>query len=356
MIHNIQAMRGVASLLVFCIHVLVTSPNMGVDSLAWYYYPIGSSGVDIFFVISGFIITLVAPKSTAESNSAVHFAVRRIIRIYPIYWVVLFIAMVASSVIFLSPPLDHRPLWMKIFLTTTRNDKILAAWSLAFEIYFYSVVTILLIFFRKHIIRAIICWCIIMLPLIYYGVTIHPSWSWAIPFDWFIPFDPIILEFMLGVLVATLFRNDYLPLGVTAVVVGVAGLLMGGEAIRHYEMQVLPSWWRIACFGIPAALLIYGLVAVERRRCWVMHPLWQKLGDASYSLYICHQLVLFSLLAIWQHTGLIRHIRGPVSLVIWALIAFTIGVSAHYYIEVPLARWLSRRIGIRRSRVLQVAA
>jgi peptidoglycan/LPS O-acetylase OafA/YrhL len=121
-------------------------------------------------------------------------------------------------------------------------------------------------------------------------------------------------------------------------------------------MQALPPWWRVACFGIPAALLIYGLVAVERRRGWVMHPLWQKLGDASYSLYIWHQLILFSLLAVWQHTRLINHIWGPVSLLIWAPIAFAVGVSAHYYIEVPLTRWLSASVGIRRSRVLEVAA
>ena len=314
-------MRGVASLMVFCIHVLVTTPNMGVDSLSWYYYPLGSAGVDIFFVISGFIITMVAQKSATEDNPAIHFAVRRMIRIYPIYWIVFFIAVIASNFIFLSPPIEPRPLWMKALLLTDRNDKILAAWSLAYEIYFYAVVTILLLTLRRHITQAIATWCILSLGVIIYVYRFQPSWVWTIPFN------TLVVEFMFGVLVATAFRKDFLPLGVSSVFVGAAGLLMGGEAIRHYEMQILPPWWRIACFGIPATLLIYGLVSVERRQGWVMHPLWQRLGDASYSLYIWHQLILFSLLAVWQRTGLIHRIPGPLSLLIWAPIAFTIEFS-----------------------------
>ena len=344
-------MRGVASLMVFCIHVLVTAPNMGVDNLSWYYYPLGCAGVDIFFVISGFIITIVAPKSASQASPAIHFAVRRIIRVYPVYWVVFFIAVVMSNFIFLSPPaVEPRPLWMKAFLLTLFNDKILAAWTLVFEVYFYFVVTILLIIFRKYIYISIVVWGILSLIAILYASWFLPLWLWTIPVC------PLIIEFLFGILVATALKKGYLPFGVTAVLVGMVGLLMGGEAIRHYNMQILPPWWRVACFGTPAAFLIYGLVAVERRRGWAMHPLWQKLGDASYSLYIWHQLILFSLLALWQNTGLISRIPGPLSLMIWAPIAFTIGVSAHYYIEVPLTRWLSEWVGIRQSRILQAAA
>lgn len=342
MIRNIQAMRGIASFMVFCIHVLSTSPGMGADALSWFYYPLGSAGVDIFFVISGFIITTVAPRSAKEQTPVVHFATRRFVRIYPVYWVVFAIAVVASQFIFLSPPLEPRPLWMKALLLTHYNDKILAAWSLTFEVYFYAVVSILLLVSPKRITALILIWCVAMVGAIY-GGAFNVQW---IP-GRLVLFNPLIIEFMFGVAVAIVFRFKIMPFGITAIFIGVVGLLVSGEIIRHYQMQMLPPWWRVASFGMPAMFLIYGMVAVEQMRGWTMHPLWQRLGDASYSLYIWHQLVLFSLLAMWQKYGLIHLIPGWVSLLIWATIAFGVGISAYRYIERPLTQWIIDLLDVR---------
>lgn len=346
MIKNIQAMRGIASLLVFAIHVLSTQPGLGADSLSWYYYPIGSAGVDIFFVISGFIIATVAPKSVNEPHPALHFGLRRAIRIYPIYWIIFVLAVIASQFYFVAPPqMEARPLWEQALLLTHVNNRILAAWSLTFEVYFYFVVMVILFVMPRRIDLGLFAWSAAMIIILFWPGN-RPAWMW-----WLI-FNPMVLEFIFGIVVAWLFRANWMPFGTTAIFVGVCGLLIGGEAIRFYEMQMLMPWWRIATFGIPAAFLIYGMVAVEKRYGWTMHPLWQRLGDASYALYITHQLVLFTLLYVWTQMGWLSSIHGYVTLAIWAVIAFSLGLASHYLIEVPVTRKLSDILGIRPSRVV----
>jgi hypothetical protein len=61
--------------MVFLIHVLVTRGAMGVDRLAWFYPPLGSASVDIFFVISGFVIAPVGPRSAEQPNPARRHAI-----------------------------------------------------------------------------------------------------------------------------------------------------------------------------------------------------------------------------------------------------------------------------------------
>jgi peptidoglycan/LPS O-acetylase OafA/YrhL len=97
---------------------------------------LGASGVDIFFVISGFIICQVAAR---PQNRALHFLVRRCWRIFPLYWVVL-----AFSVLIDAIGMNWAP-WMSarhstfdyIFLLTTENRFVPQGWSLVYELYFY---------------------------------------------------------------------------------------------------------------------------------------------------------------------------------------------------------------------------
>src|SRR3954454_16177691 len=133
-------MRGVAALSVVCGHAISARPDMVGPELAEGALTILASGVDIFFVISGFII---ATTATAQHNS-LDFAFRRALRIFPLYWLVLLAAFVRSSWIALAPG-DRPPLALGASSAWTyRTMCVATAWSLTFELHFYFAVAIVL--------------------------------------------------------------------------------------------------------------------------------------------------------------------------------------------------------------------
>ena len=338
-INNIQAMRGIACLLVFGIHALLSRGGLGVDTISWYLYPIGSAGVDIFFVISGFIITTVAVSSA--SAGALDFGLRRLIRIYPMYWIVFAVALIASRYMTLAPPtMPERSLPVEALLLTHDNAVVLVAWSLAFEMYFYFVVTALLALAPKRFIPALLTWCAVSLAAMIYCAFVATNWDWYEQ----IPQSPLILEFMFGIVIACAMRANILPLGATSIALGCVALLIGCDVIRINDLHALPPWWRTLCFGAPAAMIVYGVVAVEIRRGWTISRLWQNVGDASYSIYIWHHLLLASLMAVFVRLNLLNFVPGFVLILASAAIVFSFGLLSFHYVERPMTKWLLARL------------
>jgi exopolysaccharide production protein ExoZ len=137
-------MRGVAALSVVGAHILINRPDMGIDhAIAANGSLILQSGVDVFFVISGFIIaTAAAEVGLAQGRTgALDFSIRRFARIYPLYWIVLIAAVITSYWLTTGPPafpmhfsLDH------VLLNTVTNYFVPVAWTLCFEVYFYAAI------------------------------------------------------------------------------------------------------------------------------------------------------------------------------------------------------------------------
>src|SRR6516165_9967481 len=131
-------MRGVAAIVVLIQHSLTVKSGMGVAELGRLFEHFGGVGVDIFFVISGFIISQIAvnaPIKKQQLGTAADFAFRRVTRIYPLYWIVLATSVAVSWWIPLSVPSMPSALSL-ISLTTTANWFVPPAWTLAFEVYF----------------------------------------------------------------------------------------------------------------------------------------------------------------------------------------------------------------------------
>lgn len=120
---NIQGLRAIAALMVFCCHLFWDIAPMRKHWAMPYVTAIGVSGVDIFFVISGFIIYHAAKRSAAQvdivgrAQATYEFAVRRIIRIFPLYWIVF----AAAAIITIWAPLPAsilRKLQLELLLLT----------------------------------------------------------------------------------------------------------------------------------------------------------------------------------------------------------------------------------------------
>ncbi|MEO6030168.1 MAG: acyltransferase [Candidatus Binatia bacterium] len=300
---NVQALRGVAALLVLAMHATVRqvksfgADGAGMREAAHVARSIGHLGVDLFFVISGFIIFTVVTQASQRSTTGVarlreagQFLWRRALRIYPLYWLTAAVMLALSG---LFPRLDADPsarLLPQVLLVTRHIDMHYVAWTLAFEMYFYGVVAACLLAFGARAKLGVAFWIITETVLIAAWCIAPDSDSWLAYWRHSILLDPMVLEFGLGCGVAALVahrpRLPAIPLTVAALV----PITIGAWQLHARPMIGLTAdpYLRLAYFGTGATLLLTGAVLLERQDRWVA-PRWlQALGDASFTLSLAY--------------------------------------------------------------------
>ena len=335
-------MRGIAAACVCLVHSVAMPVGVGMDNVVPLFAAVGPAGVDLFFVISGFIIATVAVESGARASGfsfgiARDFALKRAARIYPLYWLVFLIALPVSQAIFLAPAsMPVRPLWRLFLLVDPDNNKVMVAWTLVYELYFYLVIAGLLIAAPRKIFTGLLVWSAITVAFMMFFAVRHDARGYLVPFS------PLLLEFMLGTLIAYLIRRGVNTWPISSLCFGVLAFAVG--AFENYNHGSWQPWERTVAFGPASGLIIYGVLACETRFGWTFARPWQRLGDASFSLYIWHQLLFFSMLAISQHIGLFDVVPGAIIVVVWIAIVLAWGLISFRYIETPSRKWLEGRI------------
>lgn len=310
---SIQYLRGLAALMVVVLHLHTGNIFAEAPAVSWL-----RGGVDIFFVISGFIMV----KSTENKNYAPeHFYLKRIIRIVPIYWLATIVTIQTSGwtgwhgvASFLFLPVVHPEIGGYFPILPP-------GWTLNYEMFFYLVFGACLLFpaAYRFLATGLFLSMIVMAGFIlsFGGVA-----------DFYTA--PIMLEFVLGMIIAKSRRS----ISVLFVPIGLA------------LMPILYSVTeeRFLSLGLPAMLVVWGLVSVEHKM-----PKIQALclvGDASYSIYLFHLLALGTIYNLWSNHWEMSALFIP------AAIAFAtvIGVLVHFAIERPITNYLNSRIGsVRRS-------
>lgn len=297
-LRSIQALRAIAALGVVWCHALPTGH--------------GSAAVDLFFVISGFIIARVS-----QDRSPSEFAAARFWRIYPIYlwaaappilWEIIFGTGLTSKV---AATLTLWPFWGGQY----QEPLLPVAWSLYFEVFFYAAMTVWLFSRRLALVAAA---TIVVLVLLRAG-----------PASGFVG-SPLILEFATG---CVLSRVRSFPLAGLAFFVGLV-LLFGSP--REFDaammMDATIASTRVLLFGVPAAMVVYGALGLER----LFAGRWANglvlVGDASYSIYLTH---LFPVNAL---TG-----SSPILPTAKFIISVAVGLAVHRLVERPMGNWVARR-------------
>ena len=283
---TLQVARGAAANLVVLSHLWSVSNKYtgGVLPTCAFY---GVAGVDLFFVLSGFIMVAIAGNSISPAQ----FLWRRAVRILPSYWlittVVLCVSLVAPAMVnsSVTAPIS---IWRSFLLIPQEPPPLLAVgWTLIHEAYFYLVFAALL-FLRMPIVTGLTLWigCLVGLSLICRGdasPVMHVITS------------PLTAEFMMGALVGVLYRQALVPLGALATGIGVTALaadvVWTAPALSLVSQPNL-NLWRVFLFGLPAAFIIYGLAARELHTSPRPHALLVTVGDISYATYLVHVLVL----------------------------------------------------------------
>jgi exopolysaccharide production protein ExoZ len=339
-IRNLQALRGIAAGIVLLIHAL--PHDYGLDWFLYKFWWIGPVGVDIFFVLSGFIVCYSASHffrdgATAASASGA-FLAKRAIRVFPVYWVALAFAWLIASHVDLAPnptPLPEYSPIRYILLLTIHNNKVRPAWSLAYEVYFYLMLAMVMFWRPMDIYRIVAAWIV--------ASAIAVAVAACIPgFDQneYVFLSPMILEFAAGCAVSFIISKGAFGGGWQALLSGAILFLVG-----CWVNKQLGNWgygWRAVLFGPSAALVVYGLVDIEKRGV-VLFPRWlERVGDASYSIYIWHYMLIMVMLSFAAKHHLPERMPG------WSIVAAIIAVCvawgffSYYVIERPIQQWSNR--------------
>jgi exopolysaccharide production protein ExoZ len=338
-IRNVQLLRFVAALGVVISHSAALFIPRG-PATAWFWAVPWTGGVDLFFVISGFVMLCLTHDAFGQRHAAGDFLWRRLVRIVPPYWFFTTVTVLAAWVAggrLKGTTIDLVQLVTSYgFLPWPRGDgklnPILAqGWTLNHEIVFYVAFAAALCARRG---LALLCAGFVLLALL------HPF----VPARFFIPAfwtRPIILEFLGGILLARLYLTGFrLP---------TAGAVLGGVcALSAFVVTAgvdFGAATRVIHLGIPALLLGGSVILLpDPQRPGALHRALQAGGDASYTLYLAHYGIVNAVALVWQRLGL-----GLPWLGVLAGIVVSIGVALVFFrrVERPVTQRLQRLISRR---------
>ncbi|MDP2759229.1 MAG: acyltransferase [Sideroxyarcus sp.] len=343
--HNIQVLRGVAVLAVVLFHLALVELKYGGEGgrLLPDWMDFGQFGVDLFFVISGFVMMVVSQKRGGRS-AAINFLVHRVTRIYPLYW---FYSALLLLVYFVYPSWvtgsqDRTIDIASSFLLLPQSGYPLLSvgWTLVHEMYFYliffAIIWLVPVGKRTH---AVAAWFLCVLAAYFALGTYTPVLR--------VIASPLTTEFMMGCLIARYAQGVHsFPMKNPWFIPAVA-VLISVAAYLHYRDvtgSIGPAgWWRILLFGLPAVSVVWWAVHAERAGVF-FSALLGRIGDASYSTYLTH-ILTFSLLGkVWARFSMPGWLDNLIVLPILLLIALAVGAYSYKYIEKPMLdacrRWM----------------
>ncbi len=246
------------------------------------YFSIGGSGVDVFFVISGFIISYVA----ARDSSATQFFLKRIFRIAPLYWALtfgmFFIALTLPQLLSATTANTEHLVKSLLFIPFEKEPGItqpllFLGWTLNYEMFFYAIMALSMVISRRH---AIPLTAVVICGFYIGSFILGPKGV-----VWAFYSSPIILEFVFGVL--TYLAWERWP----HIFVSIRYIWIPGAAILLSQQFWHPGISRAIDLGIPAAMIVMGVLGSKSENGRLTNFL-STLGDASFSVYLCHPFVL----------------------------------------------------------------
>ncbi|MFG1320046.1 acyltransferase family protein [Xanthobacter autotrophicus] len=333
MLESLQYLRAVASLMVVVFHLGAPLSRLGLTA-PWPQS--GAAGVDIFFVLSGFLM-LVTTRGR-ESYTAT-FYVKRMVRIVPLYWIV---TTASLALLLLAPQLvksGKADAWhilaSYLFLPArhpvlgTLEPLVVPGWTLNYEMFFYLVWGVALLLPDRVRLTAI---TLFLAGLAVLGRLV-PSEN---PFLAFYT-APIMLEFVFGLALGLWYLEG------PALARGWGFVFLAAGFVSLLAQGDVPAGTRVIQWGIPAAMVVAGALVLERARPVKRIGAFVLLGDASYALYLVHGMVLSAVGQVFVHLPL----SAPLSFIACAICgvgaAIVVAIAVHLAVEKPLLRLMSRK-------------
>jgi peptidoglycan/LPS O-acetylase OafA/YrhL len=338
---SIQALRAIAALLVLWGHA-INAVNLEVTADFPPLY--GPFGVDLFFVISGFVMVYSSERLFGEPRASIKFFARRLARVVPLYW-----AATATLVWFVVPYASTKAVLGSLFFAPhipSEAPLLFVGWTLIFEMFFYTIFAIALL--AKRRIAVVASTSVVLISFVALGPG-STAGNWAPPASSSIAYlaDPISIEFVFGMMIALLYRAGVrVPMWATVGLIAVAFIWLT-------QSTAMPSVPRPFGAGIAATLIVAAMslssMSSPKYRPFIGGVMF--LADISYALY-CTHLLSFGLVALVTAKLAVSPV-GHAWAYFVAMLAtgLIIAAGTHLLFEKPTTSLLKRLIERPRGRV-----
>lgn len=332
---SLEAIRGLTALFVLLFHASAGIEQFFGQVAFKNFFYCGYKGVDLFFVLSGFIIFFVHHQDIDCPNRIWNYLWRRFSRIYPTYWAAFILILVAGKI---DGRLFNPQSLLSFFFLLPHEVRniVVVSWTLTFEIMFYF-------FFSFFILNRwtgsifFISWTLSILVVHFQGIVV--------PFFWGSFFSTRNFEFFSGMLAARwlIYHPPKLTLSLAVASLSVfLGLAIGEvyvPAIKEFGLHLFLS---PLIYGLSAALFILGLTAYEQSRQFNIPPFLLLLGAASYSIYLIHIPALVLFFRITRFLALQNYLNAEIHLILSGVFASIVGILFYQWIESPIRALIAK--------------
>lgn len=322
-LYGIQYLRAFAALAVVAFHAAERSGHA---------FAIGAAGVDVFFVISGFIMWVIVERRPVSPG---RFLIDRLRRIVPVYWLATGV-MAAGALAGLFPNLvlTAGHVAASLFFVPARSPSsgelwpvLVQGWTLNYEMFFYAVFAACLFLPARLRLAAMAA---VFLLLVGVGLAVKSDAPLVVAYT-----RPIILEFVAGMVIARLWLSGRVPGRPAALLL--AGLGLAGFAAIAILRLPFDEW---TC-GPLACALVYGTASLDRQGCVPRLAVPALLGDASYSIYLWHTFAI----SVVAKAGAMLGLPPSLVFVASACAGLAAGLCAYRLVERPLLRMRGPAVG-----------
>lgn len=344
----VQSLRAIAAMAVVAYHCAATirifgwTPGALSHASEW-----GWSGVDIFFFISGFVMVMTTSGRLRGPRAAKDFMVARITRIAPMYWI---LTSLMLAVVWIVPSLKNSGFTPMQIVTSylfvpyevkehgNAYPILYVGWTLIYEMFFYAVFAISICFPERRMRWA--------LPALFAGLALL---SLTRPTLYIFRFmtTPLLLEFIFGCLFAWIYSSGYRITRLSTAALILAGIfgflvLTPGSSMDD----------RVVFAGIPAALLVSGMVFWESVDGWAGGSWLPSIGDSSYSLYLLQAFTIPAFARLLSAVDRHRMLPGDVACLLLVIATVIVSMVIYRFVEKRIDVKLGEiRRGFRRVQV-----
>ena len=314
MLLSVQYLRAIAALSVVLFHQ--TFP---------FFVVYGFHGVDIFFILSGFIMICLTQDRVVSPKD---FLFQRAARIVPLYWLATGLAfllaclglkvwgastdlgLLVKSLLFVPSTNAEGRTWPTLYL----------GWTLNYEMFFYAVFAVVLLLPQR---LRVVTLAFVFLGLVVCNAVFRSANPIMATYT-----DPIILEFLIGIAIGTILGADLRRRSLRSSMLMCAALLLATFIVGHLLSALSFAWI--------AAVLVVGALLLERLDRLPFSAALKAVGDASFSIYLFQQFAFDGAFVLLTGVALITklplatgHMTRPAAV----LAAVLVGLVAYRFVE-----------------------
>lgn len=353
---EIQILRAIAAILVVLAHchtdLIPLYGQNNVKILTDKFFPDAATGVVIFFIISGFIMAVTTKDTKPQTRSVSSFYVRRLIRILPIYYIFL-------SISAIYPPYEgmYHIIGSFLFLPftgTTAYPILPIGWTLVYEMYFYLIFGLSLLFPKRMRLWIVCTWYILNIA---FSPTVLIAGPHNLPINLLGVFtNPITFNFVFGLFFAYAYINlQYRKMSLMYFAILLVLMICFANHRSWIAMAII-----MTCFALSHVYSLY--LKIKGSCCLIggspyslyLSHLWSLylkikgfcclIGDSSYSLYLSHLYSLYLAGKCWRILRGGKYLGDDILILFGFITSIFIGLLSYFCLEKPLTRVLRNKL------------